>query len=136
MPYLTKDLVDEALIGRNSAALFRIVILFAIIGAIGFVLNVASGLIYTRVSADILFDMRRELYEHLQRLSPRFYAVTRLGDIVSRLAGELFALANDQITQDVLVILHAALDVLDAGRVQLGLIEDVVPFRELLDGVG
>ncbi|MBK9241693.1 MAG: hypothetical protein IPL75_15915 [Acidobacteria bacterium] len=67
MPYLTKDLVDEALIGRNSAALFRIVILFAIIGAIGFVLNVASGLIYTRVSADILFDMRRELYEHLQR---------------------------------------------------------------------
>src|SRR5688572_7205846 len=61
MPYLTKDLVDEALIGRNSAALFRIVTLFAAIGVIGFVLNVASGLIYTRVSADILFDMRREL---------------------------------------------------------------------------
>ena len=89
MPYLTKDLVDEALIGRNSAALFRIVILFAIIGAIGFVLNVASGLIYTRVSADILFDMRRELYEHLQRLSPRFYAVTRLGDIVSRINSDI-----------------------------------------------
>jgi ATP-binding cassette subfamily B protein len=89
MPYLTKDLVDEALIGRNSAALFRIVILFAVIGAIGFVLNVVSGLIYTRVSADILFDMRRELYEHLQRLSPRFYAVTRLGDIVSRINSDI-----------------------------------------------
>lgn len=89
MPYLTKDLVDEALIGRNSAALFRIVILFASIGAIGFVLNVVSGLIYTRVSADILFDMRRELYEHLQRLSPRFYAVTRLGDIVSRINSDI-----------------------------------------------
>jgi ATP-binding cassette subfamily B protein len=89
MPYLTKDLVDEALIGRNSAALFRIVILFAAIGAIGFVLNVVSGLIYTRVSADILFDMRRELYEHLQRLSPRFYAVTRLGDIVSRINSDI-----------------------------------------------
>jgi ATP-binding cassette subfamily B protein len=89
MPYLTKDLVDEALIGRNSAALFRIVILFASIGAVGFVLNVVSGLIYTRVSADILFDMRRELYEHLQRLSPRFYAVTRLGDIVSRINSDI-----------------------------------------------
>ncbi|MEO6222280.1 MAG: ABC transporter ATP-binding protein, partial [Vicinamibacterales bacterium] len=89
LPYLTKDLVDQALIGRNSAALFRIVFLFAAIGALGFVLNVVSGLIYTRVSADILFDMRRELYEHLQRLSPRFYAATRLGDIVSRINSDI-----------------------------------------------
>jgi ATP-binding cassette subfamily B protein len=89
LPYLTKDLVDQALIGRNSAALFRIVTLFAAVGAIGFVLNVVSGLVYTRVSADILFDMRRELYEHLQRLSPRFYAVTRLGDIVSRINSDV-----------------------------------------------
>lgn len=89
LPYLTKDLVDQALIGRNSAALLRIVILFSVIGVVGFVLNVVSGLIYTRVSADVLFDMRRELYEHLQRLSPRFYAVTRLGDIVSRINSDI-----------------------------------------------
>ena len=89
LPYLTKSLVDQALIGRDGAALTRIVSLFVGIGAVGFVLNVVSGLLYTRVSADILFDMRRELYEHLQRLSPRFYAVTRLGDIVSRLNNDI-----------------------------------------------
>ncbi len=89
LPYLTKELVDEALIGRNSAALFRIVYLFAGISMVGFVLNVVSGLVYTRVSADVLFDMRRELYEHLQRLSPRFYAATRLGDIVSRINNDI-----------------------------------------------
>ena len=50
--------------------------------SLGFVLNVVSGLRYTRVSAEILFDMRLALYAHLQRLSPRFYARTRLGDIV------------------------------------------------------
>ena len=37
----------------------------------------------------ILFDMRRELYEHLQRLSPRFYASTRLGDIISRINNDV-----------------------------------------------
>ncbi len=89
LPYLTKSLVDDALIGRNLDALFRIVGLFAGIGAAGFVLNVASGLLYTRVSADILFDMRLELYEHLQRLSPKFYAVTRLGEIVSRINNDI-----------------------------------------------
>ena len=89
LPYLTKTLVDDALVGRNLGALQRVVLLFAAAGAAGFVLTLVSGLQYTRVSAEILFDMRRELYEHLQRLSPRFYASTRLGDIVSRINNDI-----------------------------------------------
>jgi ATP-binding cassette subfamily B protein len=89
VPYLTKDLIDTALIGRDVAALRRIVLWFAALGVFSFVLNVVSGLRYTRVSADILFDMRLALYEHLQRLSPRFYARTRLGDIIARINGDI-----------------------------------------------
>ncbi|MFP5378986.1 MAG: ABC transporter ATP-binding protein, partial [Vicinamibacteria bacterium] len=89
IPYLTKDLIDTALLGRNTAALWRLVAAFAGLGVLGFVLNVVSGLRYTRVSAEILFDMRLALYEHLQRLSPRFYARTRLGEIVSRLNNDI-----------------------------------------------
>lgn len=89
VPYLSKDLIDTALIGRDLAALRRIVLWFAALGVLGFVLNVTSGLRYTRVSADILFDMRLALYEHLQRLSPRFYARTRLGDIIARINGDI-----------------------------------------------
>ncbi len=55
----------------------------------GFVVNAASGLRYTAVSADILFDMRLEMYRHLQRLSPRFYARARLGDILSRINNDI-----------------------------------------------
>lgn len=89
VPYLTKDLIDTALIGRDLSALRRIVLWFAALGVFGFVLNVVSGLRYTRVSADILFDMRLALYEHLQRLSPRFFARTRLGDIIARINGDI-----------------------------------------------
>jgi ATP-binding cassette subfamily B protein len=89
IPYLSKDLIDTALLGRDPAALRRIVLLFAAFGVLGFVLNVVSGLRYTRVSAEILFDMRLALYKHLQRLSPRFYARTRLGDIVARLNNDI-----------------------------------------------
>jgi ATP-binding cassette subfamily B protein len=88
-PYLTKDLVDRALVGRDLSALQRIVLLFAILGIASYVLNVVSGLRYTRVSAEILFDMRLALYEHLQRLSPRFYARTRMGDIVARINSDI-----------------------------------------------
>jgi ATP-binding cassette subfamily B protein len=89
IPYLSKDLIDHALIGRDRDALRRIVYWFAALGVLGFILNVTSGLRYTRVSAEILFDMRLALYAHLQRLSPRFYARTRLGDIVSRLNNDI-----------------------------------------------
>ena len=89
LPYLSKELVDDALLGRDFTALVRIVALFAAVTLAGFAMNVASGLRYTRVSAEILFDMRLDLYRHLQRLSPRFYARTRLGEIVSRINNDI-----------------------------------------------
>jgi ATP-binding cassette subfamily B protein len=89
LPYLSKLLVDDALVAGNHAALLRIVGLFVVATAASYALNVLSGMRYTRVSADILFDMRLDLYKHLQRLSPRFYAATPLGDIVSRINGDI-----------------------------------------------
>ena len=89
VPFLSKDLIDQALVGRDLTALRRIVWWFVALGVLSFVLNVISGLRYTRVSADILFDMRLALYEHLQRLSPRFYARTRLGDVIARINGDI-----------------------------------------------
>ncbi|HIF11436.1 MAG TPA: ABC transporter ATP-binding protein, partial [Dehalococcoidia bacterium] len=89
IPYLSKILVDSALIGADTGTLVRIVGAFAGITVLSFIMNVVSGLRYTRVSADILFDMRRKMYEHLQTLSPRFYARTSLGEIVSRINGDI-----------------------------------------------
>jgi ATP-binding cassette, subfamily B, bacterial len=94
LPYLSKILIDDAIIGDpvtggDFPLLLRISGLFFGITLVSFVLNVFSGMRYTKVSADILFDMRLELYRHLQRLSPRFYARTPLGDLVSRINGDI-----------------------------------------------
>jgi ATP-binding cassette subfamily B protein len=98
LPLLSRDFFDRALMGRDSATLIRVAILFAAVTLVGFVVNAVSGLRYTRVSADILFDMRLEMYRHLQQLSPRFYARTRLGDIMSRInndIGEIQRIASE-----------------------------------------
>jgi len=89
VPLLSRDIVDGALLARNPSRLFTTVGLFAIVSIVTFVLNTVCGLRYTRVSADILFDMRLEMYRHLQRLSPRFYARTRIGDIMSRINNDI-----------------------------------------------
>jgi ATP-binding cassette subfamily B protein len=89
IPYLSKDLFDRALLGRDFHRLLIIVALFTGITVLSYLLNVVTGLRYTRTSAEILFDMRLSLYQHLQRLSPRFYARTRLGEIVSRINNDI-----------------------------------------------
>lgn len=89
LPYLSKLMIDDAILGRDFPTLVRIVGLFIVITVLSFGTNVASGMRYTRVSANILFDMRLALYRHLQRLSPRFYAATPLGDIVSRINNDI-----------------------------------------------
>jgi ATP-binding cassette, subfamily B, bacterial len=89
LPLLSRDFFDRALIGKDVATLVRVVLLFTLVSILSFAVNIVSGLRYTRVSADILFDMRLEMYRHLQRLSPRFYVRTRMGDIMSRINNDI-----------------------------------------------
>jgi ATP-binding cassette subfamily B protein len=89
LPLLSRDLVDKALLQRDAGSLVWVVGVFVAVTLLSFGLNVVSGLRYTRVSADILFDMRLAMYRHLQRLSPRFYARTKLGDIMSRINNDI-----------------------------------------------
>ncbi len=100
LPYLSKTLIDSALIGRSLPALYSTVTLFALASAGGFALTAIVGLRYTRVSADVLFDMRLAVYRHLLRLSPRFYARTPLGDILARVnndVGEIQRVAAESL---------------------------------------
>ena len=89
VPFLTRTLVDDALLGQDTDALTRVVVLFTLVTAASFVLNFVSGMRYTKVSAEILFDMRVTVYRHLHRLSPRFFAKTPLGEIISRINNDV-----------------------------------------------
>lgn len=89
IPLLVRELVDRALLARDTVALQRMTAAFFISTALSFGLGFASTLIYTRASAEALFAMRLDVYRHLQRLSPRFFSARPLGDIVSRLNNDV-----------------------------------------------
>ncbi len=88
-PYISKLLIDNALLPLNMRALVWVAGLMFGTTILGFLLNILSSYQYVRVSASMLFDMRLALYRHLQILSPRFYAKWRLGDLVSRLNNDI-----------------------------------------------
>jgi ATP-binding cassette subfamily B protein len=88
-PYISKLLIDRALLRRDLHALVWIAGLMFFVTVLGFGLNILSSYRYVSVSAAMLFDMRLALYRHLQTLSPRFYARFRLGDLMSRLNNDI-----------------------------------------------
>jgi len=88
-PYLSKYLVDNALLRRDVHALMISAVLMFAATVAGSILSYVSGYGYMRVSASMLLDMRLKVYTHLHALSPRFYGRARLGDLVSRLNGDV-----------------------------------------------
>ena len=49
------------------------------------VVGVVQRWLASRVGEGIIFDLRRELYAHLQRMSLRFFTATRTGELMNRL---------------------------------------------------
>jgi ATP-binding cassette subfamily B protein len=88
-PYISKLLIDDALLKHNLRMLLVVSGLMFGVTVLGFVLNIFSSYQYVRVSASVLFDMRLALYQHLQTLSPRFWASRKLGDVVSRINNDI-----------------------------------------------
>ena len=88
-PYISRLLIDDALLRRNLHALTVIAIAMVVVTIVGFILNIASSYYYVRLSAESLFDMRLAVYRHLQQLSPRYFTQKKLGDIVSRINNDI-----------------------------------------------
>jgi ATP-binding cassette, subfamily B, bacterial len=99
-PYFSKLLIDRALVPRDMRALAWIAGLMSLTSALGFAVNILASYRYVKISAAMLFDLRLALFQHLQTLSPRFYAGYRLGDLMSRLnndAGEVQRVSADAL---------------------------------------
>ncbi|MBI6941376.1 ABC transporter ATP-binding protein [Pseudomonas putida] len=88
-PWLVKTLIDEGLLAKNYQTLWHMAAIMIVAGLLGTVLAGVNRFLHTRLSGRILFALRDDLYRHLQRLSPTFYARRRTGDILSRLDGDV-----------------------------------------------
>jgi ATP-binding cassette subfamily B protein len=99
-PYVSKLLIDRALLRRDMHALLWIAGIMFATSVLGFGFNILASYRYVKISAAMLFDIRLALFRHLQTLSPRFYARYRLGDLMSRLnndAGEVQRVSADAL---------------------------------------
>jgi len=99
-PLFAKVLIDKVLIGRHHELLATILIAVVCLLVLSFFLRVTNSYLYTHYSARVLFRMRQDLFEHLQRVPLSLFTRKKLGDIYSRIASDMAdiqALVTDTI---------------------------------------
>ncbi len=91
-PWLTKLLIDDGLLAKDYGALVTLAIAMILAGILGTALAGVNRYLHTRLSGRILFALRSDLYGHLQSLSPAFFSQRRVGDLLSRIDGDVAAI--------------------------------------------
>ncbi|MCP4695187.1 MAG: ABC transporter ATP-binding protein [Desulfobacterales bacterium] len=101
-PYFAKILIDRVLLGRAPDLLAWLLGLMILLFIVSFTIRVGNNYMYTRYSARLLFKMREDLFQHLFKIPIRFFTRRKIGDIYSRVAGdmaEIQALLTDILPQ-------------------------------------
>jgi ATP-binding cassette subfamily B protein len=101
-PLLYRDLIDVAIPDRNYRRLNWLALGMIGIPIINGVIGVWQRRLNATVGEGVIFDLRRSLYHHLQRMSLRFFTETRTGELMSRLNNDVIgaqrAISNTLVT--------------------------------------
>jgi ATP-binding cassette, subfamily B, bacterial len=83
-PLLYRDLIDNVLPARDFARLNWLAAGMIGIPVVSGLLGVVDRYLSARVGEGIICDLRQAMYDHLQRMSLRFFTHTKSGEIISR----------------------------------------------------
>ncbi len=94
IPIVIQSAFDNALELNNfdRDLLVQLSIVLAAVVALNYLFNFLQEIIVGRVAERVLFDLRRAMYAHLQRVSLSFMDRTEVGRLMSRLQGDVAAL--------------------------------------------
>jgi ATP-binding cassette, subfamily B, bacterial len=88
-PYFAKLILDQGLIARRFDVVWHLAVAIVMLALLGVILGGQNRSLYLRVSTHILFDMRERVYGHVMSLSSRFFRSKPVGDLVTRLDGDI-----------------------------------------------
>ena len=86
---LTGKIIDEGLIRKDLRALIFYIVLSLAVTFLANLIGVAESYINTWMAQHITYDMRNQMYAHLQKMSQRFFTSNNQGDIVTRMTSDI-----------------------------------------------
>jgi ATP-binding cassette, subfamily B, multidrug efflux pump len=99
-PYLMKVAIDRYIAGGDLAGVNRIGLVYLAVLVASFGLEYVQTFSMQMTGQRIMYDMRMQIYEHLQRLDLRFYDKNPVGRLMTRVTTDVDVL-NDLFTAGV-----------------------------------
>lgn len=107
---LIRVLVDQAIPDGNVGLLTLLGLGMVLVPLVNALVGVAQRWFSSRVGEGIIFDLRCALYDHLQRMSLRFFTATKTGELMNRLNSDVVG-AQQAITGTFVTIVSNVISV-------------------------
>ena len=93
-PFLTKSVINDVIPAADIALLTPLCAGLLVLAVARGLSGFFRGMLLEKVSQDFVFDLRTGLYNHLQEMPYEFYDKHRVGEIMSRMTGDIEGLRN------------------------------------------
>ncbi|MBN2737060.1 MAG: ABC transporter ATP-binding protein [Spirochaetales bacterium] len=115
IPIYMKIGIDDYIANHNLNGLIFITILFFITLIVLYVSSRFQGYLLTKIGYNVLFNLRSDLFSHLQSLSFRFFDTHKTGNIMTRMTSDVQVLEEmlqgglDTLVVDLLMLISITL---------------------------
>ena len=91
-PMLVGDAIDTFGANGDYDIIIATAIKYAVVLALSFAFNIAQTWILQKTGQNIILQMRKDLYRHIQSLGSRYFDITPVGKLVTRVTNDVEAL--------------------------------------------
>jgi ATP-binding cassette subfamily B multidrug efflux pump len=102
-PYLTKVAIDRHIARGDAAGLTRVAALYLAVLLAAFAVRFAQVYILQMTGQGIMMDLRRQIYDHLQRLHVAYFDRNPVGRLITRVTTDVDAV-NELFTSGVVTV--------------------------------
>lgn len=88
-PVLTGKIIDEGLIGRNMNLLIRLILLSFFVILSANLVGLLQAYLSAWIAQHISFDLRNQMFRHLEMMPQQFFTSTNQGDIITRMTSDI-----------------------------------------------
>ena len=88
-PLLLRRLVDEGVIPGDSSLVTRLALLVGLIAVGDALVNMIGRWFSARIGEGLIFDLRTQVFQHIQRQSIAFFTRTQTGALISRINSDV-----------------------------------------------
>lgn len=88
-PLLAKHIIDDGIRGNDPGLITLLAVAMGLTALVSAVLAVAVGWLSSRIGEGLIYDLRTQVFGHVQRQSLAFFTRTQTGALVSRLNNDV-----------------------------------------------